>query len=84
MSQNSEPREIDIVHSNDAKAFMDTVRKTVKGDTIIYARGKSLHGRHARAAMDAAEAELVCLVQRRLPKSNFEYIAQRTNRRLSK
>lgn len=86
MNQTSkpEPQVFDIEKTMRKSEFADTLAKAQHGDKIIYARGVTVGGINKQAALDAQEAGLVALVQKRLGKGRFEYIAQRTKKRIKK
>ena len=86
MSQISkrEPEVFDLTGETKPNAFSEALIKSRHGDTIIYHRGEWSGGRYKSAAMDAQENGLVGLVQKRLGPKKFEYIAQRTHKRIKK
>jgi hypothetical protein len=65
------------ISDKDAGAWQDAISKTVPGDQIIYHKGPFCAGLHRRAAMQASNRKLVCLVQRKVGAGEFHYIAQR-------
>ena len=90
MSQSSkqeskpEPQVFDIADSRYKGAFDDMLMKARHGDKIIYSRGLFAGGLHKADARAAYDAGLVGLVQKKVKRGVFEYIAQRTKRRLKK
>ena len=58
-------------------AWQEAISKTVPGDQIVYHKGAFCAGNHRRAAMEASNRKLVCLVQRKVGSGEFHYIAQR-------
>lgn len=84
MSQNSklEVRVLDISDSSKQTAFDAAVEQTRYGDKIIYSRGVYALGTHKYKAAAAAAAGYVSLVQKRIGPNNFEYVAQRTKKRI--
>ncbi len=84
MSQNSKPevRVLDISDSTKQTAFDNALAQTRYGDKIIYSRGVHALGTYKYKAADAAAAGYVSLVQKRIGPANFEYIAQRTKKRI--
>lgn len=86
MSQTSkrEPEIFDIADVNKKGEFANCLAQTQYGDKIIYSRGLYAGGLHRDAAMGACEAGLVALVQKRTGKGQFDYIAQRTKKRIKK
>lgn len=86
MNQNSKdtPQVIDIADVNKKGEFNRYLAETSYGDKIIYSRGLSAGGMHKQDALNAYEAGYVGLVQKRLGKGKFDYIAQRTKKRLKK
>ena len=84
MNQNSkpEPKVFDIADVPKKGEFANCLAQADYGDKIIYSRGLYAGGPHREAAMGACEAGLVALVQKRTGKGNFDYIAQRTRKRI--
>ena len=76
------PWVIDIAGVNKRGEFDLYLKQTKQGDKIIYNRGANAMGIHKQAALAAEAAGYVCLVQKRIGKANFEYIAQRTKQRM--
>lgn len=69
---------VDTSKNASPKAFDEALTVTRKGDWIIYYVGPSVGGIHRHNAMDASDAGLVALVQKRAQGRDFSYIAQRT------
>ena len=65
-------------------AFEDALQTTKHGDTIIYHVGGYAGGNHSTDALAASGGGLVALVQKRIGRSNFQYLAQRSSKRLAK
>lgn len=86
MNQNSksEPKVFDIADVGKKGEFANCLAQAEYGDKIIYSRGLYAGGLHREAAMSACEAGLVALVQKRIGKGRFDYIAQRTRKRIKK
>ena len=61
--------------------FDAALKATKYGDTIIYHVGGYAGGKHRHDALAAAGGGLVALVQKRLGKRNFQYLAQRSKKR---
>ena len=77
----------DISQNRNPETFYATLTLTSRGDWIIYHRGIHAAGAHKADALDAANAGLVNLAQRRVEGTNpaeFEYIAQRTSKKWRK
>lgn len=79
-----EPVVFDIADVNKKGEFANCLAQAQYGDKIIYSRGLYAGGLHRDAAMSACEAGLVALVQKRIGKGRFDYIAQRTRKRIKK
>ena len=71
---------LDIRKEHQKEAFLDAVDATRHGDHIIYHQGPNVGGRYRVEALRAAEKGLVSLVQKKLKKYEFQYIAQRTRK----
>ena len=78
------PQVIDIADVNKKGEFNARLAETNYGDKIIYSRGICAGGIHKEPAMNAYEAGYVGLVQKRIGVGRFDYIAQRTRKRLKK
>lgn len=66
----------DITLNRKADAFTDTLDAAKQGDVIVYHRGEFASGIHKTPALRAAGRKAVSLVQKRLGKRSFEYLAQ--------
>jgi hypothetical protein len=75
---------IDISLDIGTMKFDDALKATKYGDTIIYHVGGYAGGKHRHDALAAAGGGLVALVQKRLGRNNFQYLAQRTNKKFGK
>ena len=64
--------------------FDAALKATKYGDTIIYHVGGYAGGKHRHDALAAAGGGLVALVQKRLGKNNFQYLAQRSNKKFGR
>tara|TARA_R110000824_G_scaffold81119_1_gene203679 strand:- start:1485 stop:1763 length:279 start_codon:yes stop_codon:yes gene_type:complete len=71
---------LDIRKEYQKEAFLDAVYTAEYGDHIIYHQGPHVGGRHRVEALNASEKGLVSLVQKKLKKYEFQYIAQRTRK----
>jgi hypothetical protein len=79
-----EPQVIDIADVNKKGEFNARLAETNYGDKIVYSRGVTAGGMHKQDALNAWEAGYVGLVQKRIGVGRFDYIAQRTRKRLKK
>tara|TARA_R110000803_G_scaffold1880_2_gene6218 strand:+ start:1174 stop:1407 length:234 start_codon:yes stop_codon:yes gene_type:complete len=75
---------IDISIQIGKMKFDDALKATKYGDTIIYHVGEYAGGKHKHEALAAAGGGLVALVQKRLGKNKFQYLAQRSNKKLGR
>jgi len=80
----AEPQVIDIAEVNRKGEFNVRLAETNYGDKIIYSRGVTAGGMHRQDALNAWEEGYVGLVQKRIGEGKFDYIAQRTRKRLKK
>lgn len=82
LTSKPEPEVFDIADVNKKGEFEHYLAKAKHGDKIIYSRGLYAGGIHKQSARSAYEAGYVGLVQKRIGKGRFAYIAQRTRKRL--
>lgn len=75
---------IDLVGVKEKNAFSDALKTTKQGDTIKYHIGQYAGGLFKSDALMAAEARLVNLVQKKVGAGLFQYVAQRTKKKLKK
>tara|TARA_R110000796_G_scaffold27846_1_gene76475 strand:+ start:1749 stop:2027 length:279 start_codon:yes stop_codon:yes gene_type:complete len=71
---------LDIRKEYQKEAFLDAVNATRHGDHIIYHQGPNVGGRYRVEALRAEGQGLVALVQKKMGKHDFQYIAQRTRK----
>jgi hypothetical protein len=82
-----ERRVFDLSGNRNPKAFLETLALMSKGDEITYHSGLYAGGTHKAAAMEAYEAGLVTLFQRRAGTDGdqrFSYVARRTEKKGAK
>ena len=72
---------IDISLDIGRMKFADALKATKYGDTIIYHVGGYAGGKHKHDALAASAGGLVALVQKKLGKSHFQYLAQRSKKK---
>jgi len=72
------------LHALAKMTFEEALEDTKYGDTIIYHVGAYAGGKHKFAALEAQRNNLVSLVQKRKGKGLFQYLAQRSSKRLGK
>ena len=75
---------IDISLDIGTMKFDAALKATKYGDTIIYHVGGYAGGHHSTDALAASGGGFVALVQKRIGRSNFQYLAQRSSKRLAK
>jgi hypothetical protein len=64
--------------------FDEALQNTRYGDVIIYHVGEFASGKHKYNALLASQGGLVSLVQKKLGNYKFQYIAQRSKKKLRK
>jgi|TARA_R110000744_G_scaffold11367_1_gene34516 hypothetical protein len=74
----------DISHKLGKDGFDTALENTQHGDTIIYHVGEFAAGKHKHNALYAYEGGMVKLVQKKLGKFKFQYLALRTKKRFKK
>lgn len=72
------------LHALAKMTFDEALENTKYGDTIIYHVGAFAAGKHKLAALEASAGGLVALVQKRMGRNNFQYLAQRSNKKFGK
>jgi len=72
---------IDISLNIGKMKFDDALKATKYGDTIIYHVGEYAGGKHKHDALAASAGGLVALVQKKLGKKKFQYLAQRSQKK---
>jgi len=75
---------LDISHRLAKEGFDYALENTKKGDTIIYHVGEFAAGKHKHNAFYAYEGGLVKLVQKKLGRYKFQYLALRTKKKFKK
>ena len=72
---------IDISLDIGRMKFEEALKATKYGDTIIYHVGGYAGGKHKHDALAASAGGLVALVQKKLGKQHFQYLAQRSKKK---
>ena len=63
-------------------SFLNNLNLISPGDKIIYHQGSFCAGSHREDAMKASNKGFAALIQKRLGKANFMYIAIRTKKKM--
>tara|TARA_R110000823_G_scaffold206608_1_gene337282 strand:- start:122 stop:370 length:249 start_codon:yes stop_codon:yes gene_type:complete len=64
-------------------SFLNNLNLISPGDKIIYHQGSYCAGSHREDAMMASNKGFAALIQKRLGKANFMYIAIRTKKKIN-
>ena len=81
-TKNDPVNTVDLVGVRSKDAFSNALKETKYGDKIHYHTGQYAGGPFRLDALMANQAGLVSVVQKKLGSGLFQYIAQRTKKRL--
>tara|TARA_R110000737_G_scaffold56318_1_gene80582 strand:+ start:1230 stop:1466 length:237 start_codon:yes stop_codon:yes gene_type:complete len=64
--------------------FREALQNTKYGDSIIYHVGSYADGKHRQDAMEASNSGHVALVQKKISRNMYQFLAQRSKKKVEK